>query len=194
MFITHNISTKVLDRYIRKLKTLKRVYTYKALKIPEQYKESVKLALLRRMAELTIERIKIGMEEQKNVRYDEEITLKSKEPTKEPLEFQDILSDRYLRGMSSLEHEIKVRIVYCKVNHMDRRIGCECNRLVREEIIAKHWKGKRTIPDWEDSLIERCDRSIDMEIKAVIEERGEERMKRYYGKINPYMWSGNRWF
>lgn len=77
MFITHNISKKYLDRAIRKLYFLRSIGCRIDIKIPEQYKEIVKLVLSRKRAELTVERLKIAIEEQKKVVYDGEIVLKS---------------------------------------------------------------------------------------------------------------------
>jgi len=120
MFITYKISERVLNKYKRKLYILKKVYKNKGyknkeLKIPERYREEVKSYLSMRMdgAELSIDRVSWELKRQEEVKYDEDIVLKSKEIRTKPLDFEDMLSGRYLRGMSDLEHEYSWSMLSC---------------------------------------------------------------------------------
>ena len=194
IFITHFISDKALNRCVKRLEMFQGAYKNKKLKIPERYKQAVKTALLNRIdgAMLSMERISYEMGEQMKVVFDEEIVLKSREVIKRPLEFDDIFSGRYLRGISEMENDVKIRVVYCRLNCPEKEIECERCRGDVERIIERYMGGKNVVK-WIKNMVNKCYREVDVEMKKIITEKGERRMRRYYGKINPYMWHSERW-
>jgi hypothetical protein len=113
--------------------------------------------------------------------------LNSKEEIKKPLELEDIFSGRFLRGISEIENEIRVRVVYCRLNCRNREIRCEwCGEIVKN-IVERYWQGSRFDPSWLDDMISRSYKEVDIELGKLFLEKGEKRARRYYGRTNPYI-------